>query len=161
MIMVFLIAINLPVYFNFNDVQPFETSKNQLKVVGKMNFIDSRNKDALTFEFRKDYISQFDTIDGSILISFIDKDKFMKIKKLKLMQIDIFIDGIEHIAKPQSFFCDSIPTSEFFFITSNLGYIATSPNAVFYLDKKESFSKKSFLERVIKANYKYLSDPSH
>jgi len=118
--------------------------------VEKICLITTDKQDTLTLYYGKDYSSQFSKVDSALSFSISDHKKVKKISKLRLLEIDFFIDNVKYKAAPQSLYAQSTPLSEYFFMTTNsLGYLVFFEQQTFYLDKKESFFKKSFVERVI------------
>jgi hypothetical protein len=126
----------------------------QSQVIEKIEFINSEKKDTLILNLKRDYLCKIDAVDSSITFTITNQKKFSIIKHLKCSQINMYIKGDQYAVKPQSFFSSGTPMSEYFFMTGNFGYILLYPGRIFYVDKKESFFKASFMKRVIQPVYK-------
>jgi hypothetical protein len=71
--------------------------------IGKINFINVNKQDTLSLYYGKQYYCHFDSVDSCISFSIINPKILKKISKLRLSEIDVFIDNVKHISSPQSF----------------------------------------------------------
>ncbi len=143
-------SYKLDILHTNNQLSKMTNKHIQTKIAEKIALVDSKYKDTLTLRLGLDYLCKVNQDDSSLVFTIIKKKKLSIIRKFNCLQIIMFTDNTKCIVQSQSFYSSSIPISDYFFMTGNNGHIFLYSRRNFYIDKKESFGRDSFTERVIK-----------